>query len=106
MSLFGDILAILGFMLKTVLDSAINTSSKLLFGFFLLVQTIAGAFGAGQTLSAILSIILIIAIMFLLFRYLWNTANVLVFVVIGVIIIAIVLSYISPATTSTAVAAP
>lgn len=102
MSVFVDILAVIGFMLKTVLDSAINTSSKLLFGIVLLIQTIAGAFGAGQTLSLVISFILVGAIMVLLFKWLWGTARNLVVVVIGVVLIAIILSYVSPSSISAA----
>jgi len=103
MSAFADILSIIGFMLKAVLDSAINTTSKLVFGLVLLIQTIAASLGVGHTLSLIIAIILVGAIIFLLFKFLWNTARMLVIVVIGIIIIAIILSYISP---GTLVAAP
>jgi len=101
MSAFAEILSIIGFMLKTVLDSAINTSSKLFFGLVLLIQTIAGSFGAGHTLSLIIAVVLVAAIMFLLFKWLWNTARILVIVVIGIIVIAVILSYIAPGTVTT-----
>lgn len=96
MSLFSEILSIIGFMLKTLLDSAINTSTKLLFGLILLFETIAGSLGAGHTLSLVIAVILVAGIMFLLFKWLWGTTRVLVIVVIGIIVIAIILSYISP----------
>lgn len=100
MSTFATILSIIGFILKTILDSAINTSTKVLFGLVLLIQTIAGALGAGQTLSTIIAIVLVVAIVFLVFKWLWGTARVLVLVVIGIIAIALILSIIAPGTIS------
>jgi len=97
MGLALKILSIIGYMLKVVLDSAINTSKGLVFGILLLIQTVFEAMGFGGTAAMVAAAIVTIVIFAVVIKYLWGVARGLTIVVIGIIAISIILSFIMPA---------
>ena len=93
MSVWTEMMAIIGFMFKTVIESGINTSKALVFGVLLLFKTAVEATGVGSGIATIVAVLVTVGMLIFVIRFMWRTASSIALLVIGIILIALLLAF-------------